>query len=247
MDSPKISPTAFSGKNWSHEQLKLAFYFYCQTSFGKLDARNSKVIELAKLIGRAPGAVAMKCVNFASLDPAIRASGRSGLSNASRSDREIWEEFHADWEGLASECESIYQHLRREHGLPESDAKRNDDSDSSQFDISHYTGETRKALVTQRIKQGFFRSAVLSSYRGRCCISGVSEPRLLIASHIVPWSEDKANRLNPSNGLCLSAIHDKAFDAHLFTLSDDWRVVLSDALRRTTDTFLKEVFSLIIT
>lgn len=43
-------------------------------------------------------------------------------------------------------------------------------------------------------------------------MSGLAEPRLLIASHIVPWSKDKTNRLNPSNGLCLSAIHDRAFD-----------------------------------
>ena len=85
--------------------------------------------------------------------------------------------------------------------------------------------------MQQRIKQDFFRRAVLASYRGRCCISGVGEPRLLIASHIVPWREDKANRLNPSNGLCLSAIHDKAFDSYLFSLTDDGRVVLSAALK----------------
>ena len=70
----------------------------------------------------------------------------------------------------------------------------------------------------------------------------MSDPRLLVASHIVPWREDKANRLNPSNGLCLSAIHDKAFDSHLFSLTDDARIVLSPALERTKDDFLREVF-----
>ena len=116
------------------------------------------------------------------------------------------------------------------------------EDDSANVDIADYTGETRKAIVQQRIKQAFFRRAVLSSYRGRCCISGVSEPRLLVASHIMPWSADKANRLNPSNGLCLSAIHDRAFDAHMFTLSDDWRVILSAPLKATKDAFLREVF-----
>jgi hypothetical protein len=57
-----------------------------------------------------------------------------------------------------------------------------------------------------------------------------------------PWSDDKANRLNPSNGLCLSAIHDKAFDSYLFSLTDDHRVVLSKALEHTKDAFLREVF-----
>ena len=110
------------------------------------------------------------------------------------------------------------------------------------FALDDYTGATRQVLVEQRIKQNFFRRAVLASYGGRCCISGVSDTRLLVASHIVPWREDKANRLNPSNGLCLSAIHDKAFDQYLFTLSDDHRVVLSHSLKQTTDTFLREVF-----
>jgi predicted restriction endonuclease len=94
----------------------------------------------------------------------------------------------------------------------------------------------------QRIKQHFFRRAVLSNYRGRCCMTGLSEPRLLIASHIVPWSKDKANRLNPSNGLCLSAIHDRAFDKGLISVNDNWQIVLSDALRTHDEPFVKTVF-----
>ena len=94
----------------------------------------------------------------------------------------------------------------------------------------------------QRIKQSFFRRAVLSGYRERCCMSGLSDPRLLIASHIVPWSRDKANRLNPSNGLCLSAIHDRAFDKGLITLSDDYRVILAKELRGRKEAFVEQVF-----
>ena len=104
-----------------------------------------------------------------------------------------------------------------------------------------FTGETRQILTTQRIKQHFFRRAVLSSYRGRCCMSGLSEPRLLVASHIVPWSKDKANRLNPSNGLCLSAIHDRAFDKGLITLTDDFKIVVSEELKRKNEIFVIEV------
>ncbi len=123
-----------------------------------------------------------------------------------------------------------------------SQSRASSETTDANIDPADFTGETRKAIVQQRVKQDFFRRAVLSSYRGRCCISGVSEPRLLVASHIVPWSVDKANRLNPSNGLCLSAIHDKAFDVHLFTLTDDWRVILSAPLMETKDAFLREVF-----
>jgi len=180
----------------------------------------------------------MKLVNFASLDPSITGTGRKGLSGVSALDRQIWDEFHADWERLTIECEQLRQYLLHEHGLKDDMPADTDDS----VVLTEFTGETRLALVQQRIKQTFFRRAVLSSYRDRCCISGVSDARLLVASHIVPWSADKANRLNPSNGLCLSAIHDKAFDSHLFTLSDDWRIVLSAQLKASKDVFLQSVF-----
>ena len=225
---------AFGSKgNWTREQTILAFHFYCQTPFGQLHAKNKKIIELAALIGRTPGALAMKCVNIASIDPAIRESGRAGLSNASALDREVWEEFHANWDGLVEQAESLRTFLLQEREIPQAQAE----GESVDF-----TGETRIALVKQRVKQAFFRRSVLSSYGGKCCISGVSDSRFLVASHIVAWKDDASNRLNPANGLCLSAIHDKAFDNHLFSLSDDHRIILSQSLRATRDQFLRDVF-----
>jgi len=220
---------------WTKDQTKLALHLYCQLPFGKLHQGNSEIIELAALIDRTPSAVAMKLVNFASFDPAITGSGRKGLSNASALDREVWDEFNADWEGLAIEC----QHLR------DAFSERADTASPSRIDpefsdVGDYTGETKRVLTEQRIKQSFFRRAVLSSYRVCCCMSGVSEPRLLLASHIVPWSKDKSNRLNPRNGLCLSAIHDRAFDKGLIALSDDLKVVVSSELKRQKNTFIKE-------
>lgn len=237
-----INPSAFPKRgNWTPEQLKLAFYLYCQLPFGKLHHRNPQIVGLAELIGRTPSALAMKLVNFASLDPTIRESGRSGLGNASALDRKVWDEFHADWEGLVVQCQRIRAALAGEEGLKNEPPREVSDD----FALADYTGETRQAIVQQRVKQNFFRRAVLSSYHGRCCISGVSDARLLVASHIVPWRDDKANRLNPSNGLCLSAIHDKAFDSYLFSLTDDRRVVLSTQLRVSKDHFLRDVFQAI--
>lgn len=218
---------------WTKEQLKLAFHLYCQQPFGKLHSRNPEIKRLAQLIGRTPDAVAMKLVNFASLDPAITGTGRKGLDGASNLDREIWDEFHADWEALAVESEMLRRKL-------DANAQPMDESEE-QLVPEDFTGETRKVVTEQRIKQTFFRRAVLSSYRGRCCMSGLSEQRLLIASHIVPWSKDKANRLNPSNGLCLSAIHDRAFDKGLVTLTDDFKIVVSEELKRNKEAFVKEV------
>jgi len=223
---------------WTKEQLKLAFNLYCQLPFGKLHKGNKEIIELAGLIGRTPSALAMKLCNIASLDPAIISSGRKGLSGASDLDREVWEEFHADWDRLAVDCLHIHEQLRVEKGVPLSEEIENIESE----DVDDFTGEARRVVIEQRIRQNFFRRAVLSSYRGRCCISGLSDARLLIASHIVPWSKDKENRLNPRNGLCLSALHDKAFDRGLITLDDDFRVMLSRDLEQKNEPFVQQFF-----
>lgn len=215
-----------SRKDWTPEQVKLAFHLYCQLPYGRLHHRNPEIIALANLIGRTPSAVAMKLVNIASLDPVILASGRKGFSNASKLDRAIWDEFHADWERLVLESEQIRADLKGE-----SSSKLKDEQTPIEA-LEDYTGETRTQSVQQRVKQSFFRRAVLSSYSNRCGITGLSVPSLLIASHIVPWSQDKANRLNPSNGLCLSALYDRAFDKGLMTFDEDWRVVLSPQLKQ---------------
>lgn len=228
-----------NSNRWTLDQLKLAFHLYCRLPFGQLHSRNPEIIELAGLLGRTPAALAMKLVNFASLDPAIVASGRKGLAGASRLDREIWEQFHADWEGLALECAVLLTTLRAQQDLPPETLDADEASDA--LVLEDFTGETRQALVEQRIKQHFFRRAVLSNYRGRCCMSGLGEPSLLLASHIVPWGVDRANRLNPANGLCLSALHDRAFDQGLIALADDFTILVSERVLQRDEPFARTV------
>lgn len=220
------------GQCWTFQELKLAFYLYCQLPFGRLHARNSEIMDLANMLGRTASSVAMKLVNFASLDPAITSTGRKGLSGASRLDREIWDAFHADWEGLADECAAITL-----------DRAVLAEPTVAEMPGGYYVGETRAALVQQRVRQQFFRRAVLSSYRGRCCMSGLNEPALLLASHIKPWREDRANRLNPANGLCLSALHDKAFDQGLISVSPEYTVIVSPRLAKSAQPFVAKMFS----
>ena len=221
---------------WTKEQIKLAFHLYCQLPYGRIHGRNPEIIALAKIIGRTSDAVAMKMLNIASIDPAVTDAGKAGLGNASALDRTVWDEFHADWERLALECHQLMQQTGQDQKSEELEP------DDATIVPEDFTGETRQVLTAQRIKQHFFRRAVLSSYRGRCCMSGLSEPRLLVASHIVPWSRDRTNRLNPSNGLCLSAIHDRAFDKGLISLTDDFRVMLSEKIRKRDEVFIKTVF-----
>ncbi len=71
---------------------------------------------------------------------------------------------------------------------------------------------------------------ILTSYGAKCAVTGVEEPKLLVASHIMGWSEDAAQRLNPRNGILLNALHDKAFDRHLITFDETNRMVVSDRM-----------------
>lgn len=215
--------------NWTENELRLALALYCQLPFGKMHSRNPEIVKLAAKIGRTPSAVAMKLVNFASLDPEIVNSGRTGLGNASAMDRLIWEKFQRNWD---AEISNATEELSEVTGLK---AEALDD------ELPLPEDTTRKAEVELRKKQHLFRRMVISSYTGTCCMSGLSEPRLLVASHIMPWNKSTENRLNPRNGLCLSALHDKAFDRGLITVTPDFSIAVSSEINRLhNDRFVQE-------
>jgi len=205
-------------RNWSREELILAFNLYCKIPFGAIHNRNPQVIALAKILDRSPSAVSWKLANLARLDPSLRDRNIAGASHGSKLDVEVWEEFTSDWQRLAFESERLL--AKRQRRTVE---------DITQIDREGLprAGKEREALVKQRVNQSFFRRAVLAAYGGRCCITGLSIPELLVASHIVPWSQDEANRVNPRNGLSLNALHDRAFDSGLMTITPDFRVKVS--------------------
>ncbi len=100
------------------------------------------------------------------------------------------------------------------------------------FDISK-EGKDVISMKKQRKGQEYFRRMILTFYGGKCALTGINVEQLLLASHIIPCSDEsqKKERLNPCNGICLSALYDKAFDKGLITISpDDFKVSLSSAL-----------------
>ncbi len=209
-------------ENWTKDELIVAFNLYCKTPFTKINARNKAVIELAPIVGRSPSSVALKLANFARLDPALQERNISGMRHGSKAEAEIWNEFSYDWEELAYQSELILAKFKSEpiensSGITIKDLPRE--------------GREREALVKTRVNQTFFRRTVLASYDNRCCITGISVPDLLIASHIVPWSVDKKNRMNPSNGLCLNTLHDMAFDRGLITITTEYVLKVSEILK----------------
>lgn len=86
-------------------------------------------------------------------------------------------------------------------------------------------------LVVQRIGQDVFREALVDYWDGHCPLTGITEPALLRASHIVPWAEcNDETRLDVHNGLLLSALWDAAFDRGLISFADDGAVLVSPTL-----------------
>lgn len=208
--------------NWSEEELVQVLFLYCRTPLGKMNSRNPEVISLSQRINRTPGSISLKLGNFISLDPKHKAKGIVGSVNSSKLDRIIWEKYSEDLDSLTDAYIKVSSSIEDVSG------------DSYVVNENKYTGlDTVKiSQIKQRLRQQFFRETVLSSYNNCCCITGISNSKLLIASHIVPWSVDEENRLNPRNGLCLNALHDRAFDSGLLTIDNDLKVVISSALQK---------------
>lgn len=219
-------------KNWNREQLLVAYSLYCRLPFGKLDARNSEVEKYAVLIGRTKDALALKLVNIASLDPVITSTGRVGMTNAAKADRAMWSEMSADWGIFEAHMNNALNQFSPDDAIIAPESKS---------DTTNYIGCDIATQTTARRGQRFFREAVLSAYDFKCCVTGLSIPRLLIASHIKPWKDDEKNRLNPHNGLAMNTLHDKAFDAGMMTINDDMTIKFSQKIEpRKDDKFYSE-------
>lgn len=200
---------------WTREEEIIVFNLYCKIPFRKSSKTNPEVIKIANIIGRTPSAVNMKVGNFGRLDPKLREKNIVGLSNGSKLDEEIWNEFHNNWGNLAFESEKLIARYSQgdvieeeESGIP--------------------LGADKKVITKQRINQSFFRKSVLASYNNSCCITGLSNPEMLIASHIKPWKSSNENeKTNPANGLCLNGLHDRAFDKGFITIDKHYKIHIS--------------------
>ena len=204
-------------------------FLYCKIPFSKINANYPPVKELAKIINRSNSSVAMKLANFARLDPALKARNISGLTQGAKGEKIIWEKFNNDWEQLSYESECIlakYKNKSIEYEL---------------YDIPLYLeGREREIIVRQRVNQSFFRKMILASYNNKCCVTGSNYVSLLSACHIKPWNKDVKNRMNPQNGLCMNILLHYSFDQGLFTITNDYRILLSREVYSLNDPFMSK-------
>ncbi len=214
--------------NWTREELVLAFNLYLKLDFGKMHKGNPEVIQLATILGRrTPDSVAMRLTNFASVDPYHQQRGVKGMSGGYNQVKPIWDEFINNKEDLVFESERIlaeYQHTTVENVY----------SDII-FDLNGLKGEVRDRIVKVRVNQSVFRQMILKTYESRCAISGIDLPELLVAGHIVPWSVNEQERLNPENGICLSNLYDRAYEKGLICIDTDYKVLISKRLKSEPD------------
>lgn len=220
---------------WTREELILAFNLYLKIPFGKMHSTNKDIMHLANLIGRTPSSVAIRLVNFASVDPVLKARGIKGMDGGTKIVQPIWDEFFNNREELLFLSEKIL--AEKENTSIENKYQE------LLFDIKDLKGETITREVKTRVNQSVFRQMVLANYASKCAITGIDIPQLLLASHIIPWSSNEKERLNPENGICLSPLYDKAFDKGLIGININYEVILSKDLKtKSTTSFFSNYF-----
>jgi len=221
---------------WTREELILAFNLYWKLPFGKMHSRTPEIIELANIIGRTADAVAIRLTNFAHVDPYHQHRGVKGMSGGRKQVEPIWNEFINDKEKLVFESERIL-------------AEKENMTIETKFseilsDIKDLKGETKIREVKTRVNQNFFRQVVIANYSGKCAISGIDIPELLLASHIIPWSKNEEERLNPENGICLSPLYDRAYDKGYIGINEKFEILLSTSvLKKKNENYYGKYFS----
>ena len=206
--------------NWTREETIIAFNVYCKIPFKNSSKTHPEIIRYANIIGRTPSALNMKVGNIGRLDPDLKQQGIMGLVHGAKMEEEVWNEFYSNPERLAYESEILVAKF----------SEKNIEETANIIINDLPEGEEREVVVKQRVNQSFFRTTVLSSYNFRCCISGVSTPELLEACHIVDWSEDVSNRMNPKNGLCMNTFFHKAYDRYMLSITPDFKIEISKRL-----------------
>lgn len=218
-----------AGKRWSRDELLVALNLYHKLRFGQLHARHPAIVALAEKLGRGSNSVAMKLCNLASLDPALKLRGIKGLEGASTLDREVWNEFH----GHLSEAVPMSEEALR---------KLFDADENSELEVSPREGVrvrrrpplgSTESIASVKLRRGqeYFREAVLNNFGVRCGVTALAVRDLLVASHILPWGTHPVERLNVRNGLCLSRLHDAAFDRGLISFDENLKLLLSPRLK----------------
>ena len=206
--------------NWTEDEVKMAINIYCKIPFKSTRKSSPEIIKWANIIGRSPGGLYTKLCNLGNCDKAMQGVGIKGLSHGGKLDAIVWEEFEKTPEKIIYESELL---LAERMGKSVEEINHVDP-------LTLPEGKMREVVVRQRVNQKFFRDVVLTAYDNRCCITGITIPTLLEACHISSWADDKRNRTNPKNGICMNALFHKAYDKYLMAVTPDFEIIISEQM-----------------
>lgn len=209
---------------WSREEFMLVMNLYSKIRYGQFNHRNADVIKLSELIDKTPGAIAFKLVHLSRQDPKHKDRVK-GLANPGKNAIEMYNEFANNWVEMLYESEVL---------LAKYQNKKVEQITLEQTEIDILIGKEGKdieRLVKTRVNQSLFRKVVINNYANSCAICSLDIKNLLVASHILKWSESYSNRLNPENGLCLCNIHDRAFELGYIGIDKNYLITISNELK----------------
>lgn len=215
---------------WSREEFMLVMNLYTKLRYGQFNYRNLEIIKLSELIGKTPGAVAFKLVHLSRQDPKHKDRVK-GLANPGKNAIEMYNEFANNWDEMFYESELLlakYQNKTIEEIVFDQVQIKEIEKDI----LNNKEGKDVQRLVKTRVNQSLFRRVVINNYSNTCAICSLNVKELLVASHILKWSENQTNRLNPENGLCLCNIHDKAFELGYIGINVDYKILVSNEIRQ---------------
>jgi len=194
------------------------------------DKNTPQVKQLASLLGRSVGSVVYKLGNLKALDTS---QNGVGFSHGAAMDRIVWNKYlNHPYEMFARKDQILADSSI--NGVAEAPPLRIlPEMELEKIGLTEdFSEEDKKRLQNIREKQWAFRQSLMTGFAGKCCLTGISTPDFLIASHIVPWCHDKENRLNPRNGLLLNVFLDKAFDKGYISVdAKDYSVLVSHSIK----------------
>ena len=205
---------------WSREDIIIAYALYCITPLNQIRLSNKLIQQVAEKFAHSTSSLVMRMQNFAAVDPNSKVKG---ATHVAKLDRAIFDEFKHDWGALSIQAENLT-------GL-------------ALFDANPLNGAKPLSTLTDKNRvsreRHFFRASVFASYENTCCISGMSIPAMLVASHIKPFRSCRtaSERTDPENGLLLNTFYDKAFDQGLITVLPDYTIRCSTQVKAQRDEF----------
>ncbi len=217
------------GHKYSWEEETLIIDLYTRTPTSKINDKNPEIMALCNSLNQfgydcVVSGIRNKMENLKSVDPDYTSDGRIGRKNAKKEFTERWMSYlSTNFKNLDNDVEFALKTIEK-----------------------HNPDVTRPA-IKRRDGQAVFRERVLASFDCQCCITKMKTPQLLQACHIKPHSVCiKENRpdqdMDIQNGLCMNILYHRAFDAGLFSIDEDKKIILSPYLDlKDRDSFFSQL------